>query len=196
MEYWQDNHFTVNWKKLPTKIKLSGEWQEIKSDDFSQIEYLTVWHHKSKEKTFENLPLAPKLKYLEINWSGSISLLGLEKFGNLKRLELHRCSKLESIETICNLKSHIEYIHINMSKNIYDHSKIKCCENLNTLCFNACGTIADLDFLKKLKKLKDFRFVKTNILSGDLTPIIEHPSIVTTGFTNKRHYSHNDTEIE
>ena len=39
----------------------------------------------------------------------------------------------------------------------------------------------------------DFRFVDTNILDGDLTPIIDHPSLKSVGFFNKRHYN-NTTE--
>ena len=196
MEHWEDNHFTVNWEKLPSEIRMGGEWNEIKSHNFSKVEYLIIWHHKTKDKTFENLPDAPNLKYLEVNWSGSTSLKGLEKYKNLKRLELHYCTKIESISDICKLKDHIRYIHINMSKKINDHSKIVCCSNLTTLCFNECGKIENLLFLSKLKQLRDFRFVNTNILSGNLTPLIEHPRINNAGFLNKRHYSHKHTEID
>jgi hypothetical protein len=49
--------------------------------------------------------------------------------------------------------------------------------------------IDNLDFLKHLPNLIDFRFVKTNILDGNLHPLIEHPTIASVGFFDKRHYN-------
>ncbi|HVS92992.1 MAG TPA: hypothetical protein VHE59_13205 [Mucilaginibacter sp.] len=47
-----------------------------------------------------------------------------------------------------------------------------------------------------LPKLIDFRFVNTNILDGDLTQLIEHPTIRSVGFLNKRHYNYSDEQID
>jgi hypothetical protein len=40
------------------------------------------------------------------------------------------------------------------------------------------------------------RFVDTNIIDGDLTPILEHPTIRTVGFLNKRHYNFTDKDLK
>lgn len=69
-------------------------------------------------------------------------------------------------------------------------------KKLSVLCLNNCGAISDLSFLKYFPKLIDFRFVDTNILDGNLTPIIEHPTIRTVGFLNKRHYNLKDDQVD
>ena len=61
---------------------------------------------------------------------------------------------------------------------------------------NSCGPIENLDFLKNFPKLTDFRFVKTNILDGNLNPIIEHPTISSVGFSDKRHYNNKSENIK
>ena len=194
MEQWKDKHFRFN--DIPEGIRANGEWTDIKKMDLSKIEYLIIWHHKSTTKDLCNLPEMLNLKYLEINWSNAISLYGIEKFKTLKRLELHCGTKLESIENICSLRENIEHIHFNKCKKINDHPKIICCNNLETLCFNECGKIEDINFLLSLPSLTNFRFVDTNVLDGNLEPLIKHEKIISVGFLNKRHYSHKDTAIE
>jgi hypothetical protein len=56
--------------------------------------------------------------------------------------------------------------------------------------------LESLRFLKKFPNLIDFRFVNTNVLDGDLTPLIEHPTIRSVGFLNKRHYNYSDDQID
>ena len=57
-------------------------------------------------------------------------------------------------------------------------------------------TNCNLKFLSNFPKLIDFRFVDTNIIDGDLTPILKHPTIRTVGFLNKRHYNYTDKQLE
>lgn len=194
--YWKNKH--INFKEIPKDLYINFDWKEIdyKTLDFSKCKYLIIWHHQNKDKNFNNLPEISDLEYLEINWSSSISLKGLSKFKNIKRLELHYCTKIETLDGIEDLNKGIEYVHIDQSKKLIGHKRILELKNLTTLCFNACGSVPDVEFLLKLLDLKDFRFVDTNILNGDLTPIINHPKITNAGFLNKRHYSHKDLEID
>eukprot|EP01133_Synstelium_polycarpum_P010113 gene10113-11789_t len=83
----------------------------------------------------------------------------------------------------------IEFFHINQSRKFkFDH---ELCElkKLKVLRLNSCGPIESLDFLSHLPNLVDFRFVNTNVLDGNLNPILEHPTIRSVGFFNKRHYN-------
>jgi len=194
--YWQDNH--INFDKLPDGIYINFDWKEDNKAaiNFSKCRYLIIWHHSSKEKSYRDLPDIPDLEYLEINWSNAVSLEGLSKFGNLKRLELHYCIKLETLGGVETLNKEIEHIHINQSKKLTGHKKITQLQKLHILCFNDCGSIDDMYFIEQLSELRDFRFVNTNIINGDLSPLIRHPKIENAGFLNKRHYSHKDTEID
>ena len=62
--------------------------KEIWVGDYS-CEALHVWHFNPKSKSFSDLPVAPNLKYLEINFSNCTNLVGLEKYPKLQRLDLN-----------------------------------------------------------------------------------------------------------
>lgn len=81
--YWKNKH--IKFSDLPKEIYINFDWKETdyKKLDFSNTRYLIIWHHQSKEKDFRNLPDIENLEYLEINWSSSTSLIGLEKYKNL-----------------------------------------------------------------------------------------------------------------
>lgn len=166
------------------------------SDNFTKVEYIILWHLKHREASFDNLPNSEKLLYLELNWANIKDLQGIEKFSNLKRLELHYCTKLETDLGISQLSKTLQYLHINRSKKFSFTDELLSLTELRVLCLNACGPINDLSFLKHFPNLIDFRFVDTNIIDGDLTPIIEHPTIRSVGFLNKRHYNLSDVQVD
>ena len=164
--------------------------------NFENSEYAIIWHLKEKINSFENLPKSDKLLYLELNWANIKNFDGIEKFKNLKRLELHYCVKLENDFGISRLSNSLEFLHINTSKKFNFTVELIQLKKLKVLCLNACGPLDNLDFLKHFPNLIDFRFVNTNILDGNLKPIIEHPTIRTVGFLNKKHYNFKDKKIK
>ncbi|EHQ27647.1 leucine-rich repeat domain-containing protein [Mucilaginibacter paludis] len=165
-------------------------------DNFINVEYVILWHLKHKESSFDNLPSSNKLSYLELNWANLKDLQGVDKFRNLKRLELHYCTKLENDLGLSQLSGSLQYLHINQSKKFTFTDELLSLKELKVLCLNACGSIADLSFLKHFPNLIDFRFVDTNVIDGNLAPIIEHPTIRTVGFLNKRHYNLKDDQVD
>jgi len=131
-----------------------------------------------------------------MNLANFKDLSGIDRFEKLKRLELHYCTKLVTDFNISALKDTLEFLHINQSKKYTPTSELFQLKNLKVLCLNACGSVDNLKFLNYFPKLIDFRFVDTNILDGDLTPILEHPTIRTVGFLNKRHYNYSEEKMK
>jgi len=169
---------------------------KITGDSFAVSEYAILWHLKHKNLPFDNLPINDKLLYLELNWANIKNFQGIKKFKSLKRLELHYCTKLENDSGLKEVKNQLEFLHINQSKKFKFSDELLQLKNLRVLCLNACGPIDNLNFLSKFPNLIDFRFVDTNIVNGDLTPILEHPTIRSVGFLNKRHYNYNDEKLK
>lgn len=166
------------------------------ADNFIGAEYAILWYYKQKGLSFESLTESDKLLYLELNWANVKDFQSIEKFENLKRLELHYCTKLESDTGLKSLKDTLEFLHINQSKKFIQTDELLQLKQLKVLCLNSCRPIENLSFLSSFPKLIDFRFVNTNIIDGDLTPILEHPTIRTVGFSNKRHYNYTDRQLE
>ncbi len=160
--------------------------------DFENAEYAIIWHLKEKLESFDNLSENDNLSYLELNWANIKNFDGIEKLKNLKRLELHYCVKLESDFGLSQLTDTLEFLHINTSKKFKFTDELLQLKKLRVLCLNACGPVDNLDFLKNFPNLIDFRFVDTNVLDGNLNPILDHPTIRTVGFLNKKHYNFKD----
>jgi hypothetical protein len=164
--------------------------------NFENSEYAIIWHLKEKLNSFDNLVENEKLKYLELNWANIKNFDGIEKFKNLKRLELHYCVKLENDFGLSKLKENLEFLHINTSKKFIFTNELLQLKKLKVLCLNSCGPIENLEFLKNFPNLIDFRFVNTNILDGNLKPILEHPNIKSVGFLNKKNYNYKDEKLK
>jgi len=189
MDNWRNN--TIWFEQIPDNLKANLDLKEVKFNEmhFKNIEYLTLWYHKSKLFNLDDLPLPESLLYLDLTWSNIHNFIGIKKLANLKRLELHYCTKLQNDYGLSSLVDTLEYLHINQSKKFVPNEELFSLKNLRVLCLNSCGNLENLHFLKHFSKLIDFRFVDTNVLDGDLSPILDHPTIRSVGFLDKRHYN-------
>jgi hypothetical protein len=169
---------------------------QTKNNNFDDSEYAIIWHLKEKQNSFDNLSESDKLLYLELTFANIKNFTGLEKFNNLKRLELQYCVKLEDDKGLSQLNDSLEFLFINQSKKFKFTDEILKLKKLKVLCLNACGPIENLNFLSNFPNLIDFRFVDTNILDGNLKPILDHPKIRTVGFLNKKHYNYKYDKIK
>ncbi|WP_145855528.1 hypothetical protein [Pedobacter suwonensis] len=183
----QDTIFKKNFKEPHT-------W--IANNNLSNSEYAIIWHLKEKLNSFGNLTESDKLLYLELNLANIKNFIGIDKFSNLKRLELHYCTKLASDTGLRALKDSLEFLHINRSKKFVPTEEFLSLKKIKVLCLNECGDIDNLNFLSNFPELIDFRFVNTNILDGNLQPILDHPTIRSAGFLNKRRYNYKNEEID
>ncbi|MEY2196648.1 hypothetical protein AB7942_28630 [Neobacillus sp. BF23-41] len=195
MDYWRNN--TIWFDEIPNNLflQLNLKEEKLKEDIVKDIEYLILWHYKkSKLCNFADIP--ENLVFLNLIWSNIQNFLGIKKLSKIKRLELDYCGKLENDNGISKLADTLEYLHINNSKKFVPSKEFFSLKNLRVLSLNSCGSLENLSFLSQFPKLIDFRFVDTNVIDGDLTPIIEHPTIRSVGFLNKRHYNISEEKMD
>jgi hypothetical protein len=152
-------------------------------------QYLQVRGFKSKRKSFEDFPANGTVKYIHLSLSNVTSFKGVSVLGKVKRLELHYCLKLETDHGLSEISDSIEWLHINQSKKLSLGDELLGLSNLKVLCLNSCAPLPNLKFLDCFPQLLDFRFVDTNVLDGDLTPILRHPTLCSIGTLDKRHYN-------
>lgn len=196
MDNWKNN--TIWFEDIPAALQRDFDLKEEKLDveSFRDLEYLTLWHYKSKFHNFEDLPQMKKLLYLQLNWSNQVDLVGAERFTALKVLELHYCTRLTNDRGMVDLAPTLQHLHINQSKKFRMTDELFSLKNLRVLRLNACAELPNLDFLKHFPKLIEFSFVDTNVKNGDLMPILEHPTIQKTGTLNKKHYNLSSKELD
>jgi hypothetical protein len=194
---WRYNTIWFDQIKEEEQIRWHFDKKNEGSLQLNDQRYLTTWSYKMKgDLSFAALPASDKLLYLELVSANIKDFRAIERFSTLKRLETQYCLKLESDAGLSFLRHSIEILHINQSKKMNSINEISQLSELRVLRLNSCGALANIQFIKKLPKLLDFRFVNTNVLDGDLTPIIEHPTLISVGFFNKRHYNYTSEKID
>ena len=174
-------------------LDVSFDWRKnkLKDLDFTDCTYLEIWHHSCKEKNFSNLPDISGLKTIVINFTNSENLYGLGKYPNLERIELYYCRNMKLLDGIEYLSKKITFFQLDYSKKIQNFNRIVELENIEDLRYNESGKIENIDFILQMKKLRTFCFVNTNVVDGNLYPLLQHePKLTSVGFMNKRHYSH------
>lgn len=194
---WRFN--TIWFDLIATNKQIQIDWGNENyslDSDLSDVEYMITWHHKNKEKNLSNLPAIQRLKYLQLNWSNSLTLNGIEKFPLLKRLDISHCSKLETLGRITELSKPLEQLHLDSCRKLCKIDALPLLKNLRVLRLNSCANIESLSFLAAMPNLVDFRFVNTNVLDGNLDFILEHPTLCSIGSLDKRHYNRKINMIE
>jgi hypothetical protein len=158
--------------------------------------YFNIHKFKTKQPGFHDLNGVTSAEYLEVSFSNITSFLGIAKLGKVKRLELSWCLKLESDAGLSEIGDHLEWLHVSTSRKFSPKKDLFELRHLKVLCLNGCAPLDDLRFLEGMPNLLDFRFVGTSVLDGDLTPLMNHPSLVNAGFQDKRHYSLKSVDVK
>jgi hypothetical protein len=96
----------------------------------------------------------------------------LDALTELVELEITNCPRLERIDVVARLAE------------------------LQKLTLGNNGKVESLKPLRGLRNLHWLTFPEsTNIVDGDLTPLLELPSLRKVAFQNRRHYSHRREQI-
>lgn len=163
------------------------------TSDCRQLRVLDLSKYKPKNKDLSELAELPALEDLSIVQSPLTSIRGVGRFRKLNRLELSYLTKLESIAGLEELEGDgLEVLDCQKCKKISDHAVVRSLPSLRVVKFNDCGEIPAIGFLEDMPTLEEFRFVNTNVLDGDLRPLLKLKSV---GFFKKKHYSHTPEEV-
>lgn len=165
-------------------------------DGVAGATYFNIDRFKTKQPGFHGLSGVTSAEYLEVNFSNITSFLEIARLGKIKRLELSWCLKLESDTGLSEIGDHLEWLHVDTSRKFSPKKDLFQLRHLKVLCLNGCAPLDDLRFLEKMPNLLDFRFVGTNVLDGDLTPLMNHPSLVNAAFFDKRHYNLKRADVD
>ncbi|MBC8325173.1 MAG: hypothetical protein H8E27_06065 [Verrucomicrobia subdivision 3 bacterium] len=137
----------------------------------TQLEALDL--RGSTIKSLNGINALKKLSILQLaDFRKLSSLQGIESLKKLKNLTVHTCRKIHSIDPVGNLP------------------------NLQKLFIPNNGHIDSLKPIEALNNLESVVFYEsTNILDGDLSPLLRQKNLNDTAFQNRRHYSHTRERI-
>lgn len=170
-----------------------GYWhKELQLSGCDKIEQLDISAYKSATGDLTLFPDLPSLKHLALAQTSITSLRGISKLNLLKSLSVAYSSKLEALDEIDTL-SGLELLDFQKCPKLKQYDVLRTLKNLRVLRINGCAEIGSLGFINEMPRLEEFRFVNTNIVDGNLTPLLRLKRV---GFLPKRHYSHRPEQFK
>lgn len=177
--------------EFPDLEDLALEWPPEIEGLFDLAKLRKLWvNHYNRKDTDEFASLEPALESLSV-WSAPVkNIRGVGELAHLRKLSLAHLRNLTSLSGIEKLTS-LEELEIDSCRHIRSIDEIKTLVRLRKLWLNNDG---DIDSLKPLNSLNCLRSVlfcdSTNIVDGDLSPLVRQNKLSNVSFRNRRHYSH------
>ena len=172
---------------------------DLRTEKISNLqnkEYVSLRGYSQKNALLDTFPISNEVLYLELSFSNLRAFNGIGRLPRIKRLELVHCYKIESDSGLAEVSGSLQQLHFLNSKKLKIGNGLKSLRNIEVLRLNSCGEVDNLDFLYDFPRLLDFRFVDTNVRSGDLSPLIKHETLRSVGFMDKKHYNMKREEVD
>lgn len=141
---------------------------------------------------FKNLRNLESLSILNAPIKDLRGLSGLKRLRSLRLANMNRLASLAGIEHLSNL----EELEIHTCRSVRSIDEIGYLRHLRSLNLNNDGDIESLKPLARLTGLESILFYEsTNILDGNLAPLLAQKNLSRVSFQNRRHYSHRREEF-
>jgi hypothetical protein len=183
----------VDFSKFPKLVDLQTTWhlKDSMPQEFRDLQSLFIWGYSSRQKNLAGLPKAKKLRSLGFVRANFESLGGIEVFGALEEISLAHCAKLHSISDLT--RTLVERLVLTSCKNITDLGVLVGCKNLKSIRMESGPKLKSLSILNEFPSLEEFRFVKTEVVDGDMTPLLKLKRV---GFIASKKFSHTPEQIK
>lgn len=201
------------WKNLKSlrTIALLNTETFVPLDEYQQIYRLEVpWMLKYEELvgtlsnlhtlSLSNFPFAEidpgsfptGLRKLILVSPRLLSLSGISALKNLEELEIYGAKQLVDVSALKTARK-LRKLWIEECPKIAGVEILAHCVMLNKLSLSGIRHIPSIGFLRSLKKLEYFAFVRTIVDDGDLSPLLK---LRYAGFMNRRNYSHTFEQVK
>ncbi|MHB8638071.1 MAG: leucine-rich repeat domain-containing protein [Fimbriimonadaceae bacterium] len=179
----------INFDSFPQLERCSLEWRRGSNSLFRRSALVDLFVNRYSghdSSVFSNLE---KLQDLAIYNSPLRDLAGLSKLTRLRELRLVNLRKIHALSGITHL-TNLRSLRLSGCKALDHIEEISSLTGLEALDIADCGDIASLAPVACLSHLRSLTFNGTNIIDGDLAPLMGLPMLRYLVFNNRRHYSH------
>lgn len=160
-------------------------------DSIDTLEKFWVSNIKKCDNLYQ-ISRSSELKDLTILQCGLKSLEGIEQYQKLQSLDLSNNRLLCDISMLGKVSKSLRFLNIEGCVKITDFSCLYDLPMLEHLSLIGSNTLPDLEFLKRMTKLKTFIF-SMEIIDGDLSPCLQIPYVSCEN--NKKRYNLKDKEL-
>ena len=180
----------IRFSEFPQLEKCALEWRSKAISLFDRSTLRKLFVNRYTAKDVDLFGSLVNLESLAILNAPVENLYGLRTLNRLRSLRLAGLKKLSSLAGIEELES-LEELEIHTCRAIGSISEIGALSQLRKLHLNNDGDIESLKPLEKLDGLESVLFYETtNIVDGDLSPLLRQKNLARVSFKNRRHYSH------
>lgn len=171
-------------------LRIGWHKDDILPASFSLLKSLSLYGYAPKTRNLSCLPGFTALEELELVKARITSLEGVERFARIRELDVSYSRDLTSVKALVGTS--IERVHFEACPKVMDIPMLNGCPCLKSIRLASSGNLPSLGFLRVSKTIEEFRFVKMEVLDGDMTPLL---SLKSVGFSDRRGYSHTSAEI-
>lgn len=181
---------------FPHLEECSLEWRPKATSLFDCRTLKKLFVNRYSGKDTDMFGRLTALQSLAILNAPTEDLRGLRELSRLRILRLANLKRLTSLAGIEGLTA-LEELEIHTCRNIASIEAIGHLTRLRKLHLNNDGNIASLKPLARLGELESVLFYEsTNIVDGDLSPLVRQKKLARVSFQNRRHYSHRREDFD
>jgi hypothetical protein len=194
---------TVNYKtpidfsRLPELTHLDLDWgpgaESIEA--LVNLEDLSVSSFRRENLSLlHNLDKVRRLRI--VNSRRMTSLQGIEAIQSLEDARLLDLRNLTDLTPIAGVAKTLRSLEFNACRRIDRLDALRPLENLRTLHVLDCGDIESLAPVRGLPLVSMLFYESTNIRDGDLSVLLDIPTLREASYADRRHYSHRRDDLE
>jgi len=185
----------IKFAAFPQLEECSLEWRPRATSLFDCITLKKLFVNRYSGKDTAPFSKLTNLESLAILNAPVGNLHGLSALKNLRSLRLGNLGHLRSLAGIEGL-TNLEKLEIHTCRAIGSIQEVGALTRLKVLHLNNDGDIESLKPLEKLESLESVLFYEsTNIVDGDLSPLLRMKHLSSVSFQNRRHYSNRREEF-
>ncbi len=155
-----------------------------------ELRRLQLWQFNPRSLDLSDLANITRLESLELVQTNIKTLAAVATLEDLRYLEVAYAPKLESLSALAIGGSGIRELSLAKAKKIEAYDPIASIGHLRRLKLSSCAPMQNLKWSAGLAKLDFFSFVETNVVDGDLSPLLSLPKLRYVGTMDKKHYNY------
>jgi hypothetical protein len=149
----------------------------------------------SKSRDLSVLPCAGNLEVLGLFQTSIENLHGIERYPELKEIFICQARKLHDISQIAELE-HLKRVEFENCHHLAQGGMDwRQCRNLQKMLYMKCTALSDLQFIRSMPELRSLVIMDTNVLDGNMNPVLEHPRLEHFACTSYRHFTHKEAQL-
>lgn len=182
----------IDFGSFPKLEIYTGDWH-VDNHNLKQchdLRRLHLWHFSPRSRDLSVFMEMTRLEELSLIQTNITSLSGVETLEDLRFLTIAYAPKLKSLSALADHNMQIRELDLGKVKNIGSYNPIASLKYLRLLRVSSCAPMRDLKWMTGMKRLDFFSFVDTNVVDGNLSPLLHLAALRYVGTMDRRHYNY------